>query len=75
MPKFVPGNVINARDAFMGKRQLNLILRSKSTSDIPVKIGDMLRVLTKLQNVKRRNCTNPKPVLEYDKPSGTVIVP
>ena len=73
--KFVQHHVIKARDLLMAKRKLDLILRSKSTYEIPVKIGDMVQVLIKLQNEKRGNWSNPKPVLEYDKPFGTVIFP
>ncbi len=36
----------------MAKRKLNLILRSKSTSDIPLKIGDLVQVFIKLQHEK-----------------------
>ena len=74
-PKFVPDDVINARDTLIAKRKLNLILRSKLTSEILVEIGDAVQVFIKLENEKRGNWSNPKPILEYDKPSGTVIVP
>ena len=74
-PKFVPNDVINARDTLTAKINLNLSLRSKSTSDIPVKIGVMGQVFIKLQNGKRGNRSNHKPVIEFDKPSETVIEP
>ena len=57
--KFVPDGVINARDTLIAKRKLNLTLISISTSDIPVKIGDMVQVFRKLQNETRGNWSNP----------------
>ena len=39
----------------MAKRKLNLILKSKSNTVIPVRIGDLVQVFIKIQNEKREN--------------------
>ncbi len=39
-PKIIPVELLKARDVMIAKRKLNLILRSKSTSDLPLNIGD-----------------------------------
>ncbi len=36
-PKIIPVEIMKARDAVMAKRKINLILRSKSNSDLPLK--------------------------------------
>ena len=48
-PKFVPDDVTNSRETLMAKRKLNTILRSKLTSEIPVKIEFTIQVFIKLQ--------------------------
>ncbi len=73
-PKIIPVEIMKARDAIMAKRKLNLILRSKSTSDLPLKIGDLVQVFIKLQHEKRGKWSSTKPVLSYDKRSGIVSV-
>ena len=54
---------------------MNLILKSKSKSDLPIKVGDQVQVFIKLQNEKRGKWSSPNPVLSYDRKSGTVILP
>ena len=75
LPKIIPEDLLNSRDIIMSKRKLNLILRSKSKTDTPVKIGDIVQVFVKLQHEKSGKWTNPKPVLNYDKQTGIVEVP
>ena len=59
----------------MAKRKLNLILKSKSNTVIPVRIGDLVQVFIKLQHEKREKWSNAKPVLSYENQSGAVTVP
>ena len=75
LPKTVTEDVFKARETIMAKRKLNLILRSKSIQEPPVKVGDLVRVCIKLQHEKRGKCTSAKPVLSYDKASGILTVP
>ena len=37
------------KETLMVKRKLNFILKSKSTSEVPAWIGDLVQVLVKLQ--------------------------
>ena len=74
-PKTVPDDLIKAQETIMAKRKLNLILRSKATSEAPVKVGDLVQVFIKLQHEKRGKWTSAKPVLSYEKASGIVTVP
>ena len=49
LPKLVPEDLVKARDTLLAKRKLNLILRSKSTTDTPIHVGDEVQVFIKLQ--------------------------
>ena len=51
------------------------MLKSKSTADLPTEVGDQVQVFMKHQNEKRGKWSSPKPVLSYDRKSGTVILP
>ena len=75
LSKIIPPDLIRAREVLKAKRKLNLILKSKSTEEIPVKVGDIVQVYIKLQNEKRGKWSSPKPVLCYDHKSRTVTVP
>ena len=63
------------RLTLMAKRKLNLTLKSKSTSVAPVQVGVLFQVYIKLQHEKHGKSSNPKPVISYDKMSGTITVP
>ena len=52
-----------------------MILKSKSTTDLPVKIGDLVQVFIKLQHEKRGTWSSAKPVLAYDKKISVVTIP
>ena len=58
----------------MVTRKLNLILKSKSTSEFPAWIGDLVQVFVKLPIEKWGKLSNARPVLSYDKHSGTITV-
>ena len=75
LPKIVPQDLLIARETLMAKRKLNLILKSKSRMVAPVRIGDLVQVFVKLQHEKRGKWSNAKPVLSFDKVSGTVTAP
>ena len=64
-----------ARETLTSKRKLHLILKSNSTTVAPVRICDLVHVFIELQQDKRGNWSSPKPVLSYDRQSGTVTVP
>ena len=74
-PRFIPDELRNAQHELKAKRKLNLILSSKSISEAPVNIGDLIEVFIKLENQKRGTWSNPLPVLSYDPDSRTVTVP
>lgn len=66
---------MEAHEALVAKRNLTLIIRSKPTRDIGVSVVDLVQVFIKLEKEKRGKWTGPKPVISYDKISGTVTVP
>ena len=74
-PEKVPEDIAKARDNIMAKHKLNLILRSKSTTDLHLKVSDLVQVFIKLQNEKRGKWSYPKPILGYDHASRIVTVP
>lgn len=74
-PKILPEEIVTAHEALIAKRKLTLILRSRSTLDTPVSVGDMVQVFIKRDHEKRGKWTSPKLVLSYDKSSGIVTVP
>jgi len=74
-PVLVPEEIRTAHEVLIAKRKLNLILRSKSTSDIDVSPGDLVEVYLKKQHEKRGKWSSAKPVLSFDRSSRTVTVP
>jgi len=74
-PKIVPDDIQAAHDQLMAKRKLNVILRSKATSDIGVTPGDLVQIYIKKQHEKRGKWSSPKPVLSFDTKSQTITVP
>ena len=75
LPKIVPKDLLMRRETLMAKRKLNLILKGKSRTVAPVPIDDLAPVFIKLQHGKRGKWSSTKPVLSYDKQSGSVTVP
>ena len=71
----VPWDILKGLDTLPAKRKLNLIFRSKSIEDPPVKIGDLVQFFIKLQNEKRDSWKEAKTVIRYSKSSGIVAVP
>lgn len=59
----MPDDVLKAKEMLMVKPKLNLILRSKSTSESPVNAGDLVQVFIKIQHEKGGTCTSAEPVL------------
>ena len=74
-PRFIPDELRIAQHELKAKRKLNLILSSKSITEAPVNIGDLIEVFIKLENQKRGTWSSPLPVLSYDPDSRTVTVP
>jgi len=74
-PVLVPEEIQTAHDVLIAKRKLNLILRSKATTDIDISPGDLVEIFIKKQHEKRGKWSAPKPVLFYDPCSRTVTVP
>ena len=75
LPKIIPQDVREAGATLRAKRKLNLILKSKSTTTVPIKVGNLVQIFIKLKNEKRGKWSSGKPVLSYDKISGIVTVP
>ena len=71
----IPLSIIEAQRTLAAKRKLNLILKSKSIQELPIKIGDLVQVYTRLQNQKRGKWSDATPVLAIDPESRTVTVP
>ena len=71
----VPQEILQAHDDLLAKRKLTRILRSKTGSDIPVKVGDTVQIFIREQKDKRGKWSLPKVILEFDHYSGTVTVP
>ncbi len=74
-PNIFPEDLLKARETISAKRKLKLIPRSKSTTNLPINVGDLVQVFIKLQHENRGKWSSPKPVLSYDKSSGIVTVP
>lgn len=74
LPKILPPDIRQAQEELSAKRKLNMILSSKSITEQPVHVGDIIQVYTRLQNQKRGTWSEPIPVLEYDHLSRTVTV-
>jgi len=53
---------------------MTLILRSKSSEDRPVSVGDLTQVCIKHEKKKRGSWTSPKPVLKFDAISNNVYI-
>ena len=74
-PVIVPEDILQAHDNLLAKRKLTRILRSKTTSDIPVKVDDIIQIFIREQKDKRGKWSVPKVILDFDRNSGTVAVP
>ena len=74
LPKFIP-QVGNAREILMAKRKLNLILKPKSTTVAPVKIGDLFKVFIKLQHEKGASGLLLSQSLAMTKKSSIITLP
>ena len=75
LPRIVPKDLVIARETLMTNRKLKLILKIKSTTVAPARIGDLVQVFIKLQREKRGKWYSAQLVLCYDKQSGTVTAP
>ena len=67
LPKIVPQDLREAREKLMTKRKLNLILKPKSKSTVPVKTGDLVQIIFKLENEKGGKWSSAKPVLKLSR--------
>lgn len=74
-PVKISTEIFEARNALQAKRNLNLILHSKSTYDTPVSAGDFVKIYIKQQHKKRGSWSAPKPALSINSSSQTVTVP
>ena len=72
--RLVPKDIVTARETLIAKSKLNLILKSKLTSVSPIRVGDLVQVVIKLQNEKREKVSDLRPVLPYDKKSDAITV-
>lgn len=73
-PLMLPDDIRVAQENLLAKRKMNKILRSKSIQEIPVNIGDIIQIYTKLSHQKRGSWRVPKPVLPIDRGSRSVPV-
>lgn len=74
-PRKLPPEIKKAHEEIVEKRKLNLILSSKSIQELPIRVGDIVQIHTKLQNQKRGNWSEPQPVLHYDPEARTLTIP
>lgn len=75
MPELFPLEILTSHDTIQAKWKLTLILRSKSTNDSLISIGDMIQIFIKKYKEKRGKWSAPKPVSEHDWQNHTVTVP
>lgn len=71
----IPNEIRQAQEKLQARRKLNLILNSKSTSDIPTSVGDQVEVFVKQGHEKRGRWLSPRPVLDFDGDTGSVTLP
>ncbi len=70
-----PDGIWAAQETLMAKPNLIELLRSKSTTNVPIRVGDMDQIYTKNKYEKRGRWSISKPVLSYDHESRTLTVP
>lgn len=75
LPIVVPDEIREAHNKLLAKRKLALIMKSKATVDMNVRPGDLVEVYIRQQNEKRGKWTAPRPVLSFDRATGTLEVP
>ena len=63
-----------ARETLIADGKLDLILKIKSTTVDPVRVGDLVQFLIKQLDDKREKCSSVKSVLFYDKQSSIEAV-
>lgn len=70
----VPPEILEAQQKLNAKRKLCLILKSKSVSEMPLSVGDMVQTYNITKSEKRGKWSAPKNILSIDKSSRTVTV-
>eukprot|EP00737_Agarophyton_chilense_P005174 gb/GEZJ01007357.1/.p1 GENE.gb/GEZJ01007357.1/~~gb/GEZJ01007357.1/.p1 ORF type:complete len:126 (-),score=13.31 gb/GEZJ01007357.1/:52-429(-) len=71
----VPAEMHKARDKFVAKHKLALILKSKSTYDVPLSVRDSVEIFLKSEKDKHGHWTIPRNVKSVNKEARNITVP
>lgn len=75
LPFHLPDSVRDGHEDIIAVRKINKILKSKSIIDKSLKLGDSVQIFHKMRGEKRGKWSSPRPVLNIDESSKTVLVP
>lgn len=74
-PILIPDDLLKAQKFLQARRKLSLVLSSKSVSDTPTYVGEIVEVFIKKNCEKRGKWTKSLPLLSYDSDTGMVSLP